>query len=286
MVKRVYILGAGASAEAGAPMTSQLVRNLLTTELADLKFHSHNDLTVGRHFWNFLRAFVQNDQWTKNASLDPYNAEDLLNLTYTAELSGLRFPAPVSGLFVDAEWVRRMLGWAILMLLESKIAETLPASYGSFARALHPGDSIITLNYDVTVETSLLNLRGTFDYALPRGACVVDWPGVDVLSGTKVLKLHGSMNWMRCFPSEDGQQACGRVFVRPLTKIYSYGGDTFEICSCGQGSLDALIVPPAHVKAFGGTLLERVWRVAAGELRCAVELFVIGYSLPRAAMSL
>jgi hypothetical protein len=96
------------------------------------------------------------------------------------------------------------------------------------------------------------------------------------------LKLHGSMNWLQCFARKDGQQACGKVFVRPLAKIYSYGGDTFEVCSCGQGGLEALIVPPAHVKAVGGTPLERVWRVAARELRDASELFIIGYSLPRA----
>jgi hypothetical protein len=186
MAKRAYILGAGASVDAGAPVTSQFVRNLLATELADLKLHSYNDLTVGRHFWNFLEAFVQNEEWTKNAGVDPFNAEDLLNLAYTAELSGLRFPAPVSGLFLDAEWVRRMLAWAILMLLEGKIAESLPPSYGDFARTLSPGDSIITLNYDVIVETSLVDQRRAFDYALPRQTCVVDWLDVDVLSGIPI----------------------------------------------------------------------------------------------------
>jgi NAD-dependent SIR2 family protein deacetylase len=214
--------------------------------------------------------------------LDPYNAEDLLNLAHTAELSGLRFPAPVRGLFVDAEWVRRMLVWAILMLLERRIAERLPALYSDFIAALRPSDSIITLNYDIIIETCLGDLRGAFDYALPREMCVVEWPSMDVLSDTPVLKLHGSMNWMRCFPSNASQQACGKVYVRPLAQVYAYGGDTFEACTCGQGGLEALIVPPTHVKAFGGSPLERVWKVAGKELRAAAELFVIGYSLPRA----
>jgi len=77
--KRVFLLGAGASKEAGAPLTSNLIQEILGTELTDLRLRSHNDLLTGRPFWAFLKSFVKNKNWTTTVHIDPLNVEDILN---------------------------------------------------------------------------------------------------------------------------------------------------------------------------------------------------------------
>ena len=118
--------------------------------------------------------------------MDALNAEDLLSLAASAEMLGVRFPTQTEGMFADGSYVRRMLVWAVLTLLESSIASDLPAQYRMFAQAVHPTDTVMTLNYDVIVETAMWQVERGVSYALPATAVTSEVSYVDTDGGFSV----------------------------------------------------------------------------------------------------
>jgi len=123
-------------------------------------------------------------------------------------------------------------------------------------------NTVITLNYDLLLETSLARLAIPFAYGL-RG------PGVEYDSAAeaqdtqadalRILKLHGSLNWAQ---KEDGTVVVYRDYE-----------------SVRSSKLRPLLVPPTWHKSFGDALL-RVWDAAVQALAAATRITMIGFSIP------
>ena len=173
-----------------------------------------------------------------------------------------------------------------------------PEPYPAFIRLIQDlaerspdssGAAIISFNYDLAVDFGLLNADLSIDYGLGR-----EPPG-----GVPLLKLHGSLNWVKC--SKCGLVAC------PLAKYFerfpphaSVGGEqtthggisrshklelaslrsSYQHCPDGHTSPEPVIVPPTWNKGEYHQELASVWGRAARELKEAERLFVIGYSCP------
>lgn len=140
------------------------------------------------------------------------------------------------------------------------IQSLLGGWHGSHAKA-----AFITFNYDCLVERALMGLNVPFRYGFG-----VDGNGADgTASGTAksrdssvwVLKLHGSVNWMR-----------PKVGSRILKVASSYT----EVRSA-EGVPE--LVPPTWRKLFARELVE-IWKIALEELKSATRIVILGFSMP------
>ena len=156
------------------------------------------------------------------------------------------------------------------------IRSTPAPLYDEFARVLHPGDLVITFNYDLSIERAL-HAAGLWDIRTGYGFSIEDG---EQPSPVEVLKLHGSTNWrallfggMTGFFAGDGNSLGNRpvLFFRPDLEYLGYGDFIDPRCAGldNAASLPAMIMPalPKHfisrrLMARSGKLLG--WLVVAG----------------------
>ncbi len=133
-------------------------------------------------------------------------------------------------------------------------------------------DTIITFNYDLTVEAALRALGVEFSYGLrkPSQASLgLGGVGLGVLpddiapmSAPRVLKLHGSVNWAMVGESAPKLTFCG-----------SYR-------NVREQDLVPALAPPTWRKGFDGQLGD-VWEAAVRSLETATRVIILGYSIPQ-----
>lgn len=156
---------------------------------------------------------------------------------------------------------------------------------GSFLAHLQESDRIVTFNYDLLLESALyrqelwtpadgygFELQGIPD--LPRPA--------DRRSSWVIHKVHGSLNWKGIHP-----------LFRPrleLSWCYDDGTPVFpgylSKTSLGrsvpyEGAHTLCWMMPSFVKQFAAPEQLDVWRRAMSSVRCADEVVIIGYRLPK-----
>jgi len=148
---------------------------------------------------------------------------------------------------------------------------------------LREGDTIISFNYDCTIDDSLRRLGHSkwnprYGYLLPLGKGHKTLPGeehwsprgerVEKRRTIRLLKLHGSMHFKEY---KDRDQTRVLLKDRPYTKQ--------------RGGLQFTIVPPESDKPnYTKSFFPCLWRMAARELQRATTIAVIGYSVPATDM--
>lgn len=148
--------------------------------------------------------------------------------------------------------------------------------------------ALITFNYDLCLEHTLFvaGLQPDYGFSSPDSKAV------------PLLKLHGSMNWLRVEPDSIASKNVsvllpGLVALsfpsllnlggRALSdKIVSYFIDVFYTAHrLGiSGEVVPMIVPPTFSKGSRYEAIRPVWSRAAEELANAEHITFIGYSLP------
>jgi NAD-dependent SIR2 family protein deacetylase len=125
-------------------------------------------------------------------------------------------------------------------------------------------NTVITFNYDLVLDDALVRVGLSPWYGL--GNC-----------GDKsvpLLKLHGSANWGVC-------KQCGTPVIFPEKVTQSFSQLTSAPCpQCGQSGMQPLLVPPSWDKSEYCATMRPVWEAAVAELRRATRVCIIGYSLP------
>ena len=283
----VFILGAGASRLAGAPL------------MADFLDRSEALLRTGKvphhreHFERILDARGKLQAVHSKSTLDISNIEEVFNAFELAKIIGA-FPGGDEAYVNQAiASLRKVISVTLENLItfpvinKSKIGP--PEPYQQFAELLYhltrvaePNNSasVITFNYDLAVDYALsFNSLGP-DYAI----------GESVGRGIPLLKLHGSTNWAKC-------DVCGEVISFSLDDFfqkYHFPGlaDRQSVflqlserlsnethCDKALGP-EPFIVPPTWNKADHHGAIAPVWRRAAKELSEAQYIFIVGYSMP------
>jgi NAD-dependent SIR2 family protein deacetylase len=294
--KNVYILGAGASADAGAPLMWNFLRK--ARELLDNPKSGLSQDARER----FQRVFEY------RASLYPALRKIKIDLDNIEELFGLVDMAKQFG-DEEADAMRKDLIYLIactlekLILLEYSKGVIHPSdTYSRFAKMLSETwkkwwtssdvakrDSIITFNYDVALDHALSFHELGYTYGLPSSKSHLDMH--------LLLKLHGSLNWGIC-------EQCGNIqevglippgYIDKLRLIagsekqkvdFSPSSIVYQTkCSkCDKGdteeTLTPLIVPPTWNKGDYHRHVQPVWEHALKELRSAYRIIIIGYSMP------
>jgi hypothetical protein len=165
-------------------------------------------------------------------------------------------------------------------------------------RAVHPGDVVITFNYDLACERAL-RTAGLWEIGDGYGFTIAD--RMTPPAKVKVLKLHGSTNWLRIlFGGIKGFSQASNVYgprpvvFRDADYIYlGYANDVRDPLRNGisiTGGVPALILPTLHKDFFHQTSFGRewesfwsyLWTQAAHALHSSDRIVIIGYSVPAA----
>ncbi len=261
---RVFVIGAGVSASCGIAVANQILREAVIR--MEGKDSSKTD-----QIHKLLRYLYPNfDKHLRNYP----NIEDFLNLLEMAKR------------FNSEEFIASEL-WSVRKLNEVK-RNTLRAvtDYiwdrmhekgkdqcirGFVHQNLHEGDTIISFNWDLTIERALEEYPGDpgFLYTYSRSREEKHFT---------LLKPHGSIDWFN------------RKGMRRLVSDADIGNLDDTLCYYPRFDrakhpelveVPPVIVPPIATKQFEFDFLKRTWRFAYRAVSDATQLHIIGYSLPR-----
>jgi len=288
-MKTVFIFGAGASKDCGAPLVNEFLDKAR-------RFYSLREPGVvedAEAFEDVFKAVAELRTVHDKSYLDLDNIEDLFATVETAllirkfadrslpEIENLRasliklivrtlelsvkFPAPNNELAFPPAYDR------FLSMLRDTISEAPPSDPHSFV--------FITFNYDLIFDVLFTFGGFPYDYCLDDSKSSQASP---------FLKLHGSVTWGFC-------EKCHRIIPYNLQELkgahpvfrppvrFSLGTNLKKIkCyGCVQPLAGPpMLVPPTWNKTQYQAQIANVWRRAALELGQAQNIIVIGYSMP------
>jgi len=277
--KTIYVLGAGASRHAGYPLCSELWPRMamwvLESQDQNPEYRQVLDaiVTINGPVVDLERVFTNLD-----LGLGAFQA---LTENQRNRLTGR---------------IQRCLRDYFKSICDQHLASPL---YEAFADRVRQGDQVVTFNYDVALENALIK-AGKFGVKNGYGSSLeADWDEPD--SQVKVLKLHGSINWIgllfggvttgfSAFRNSLGE----RPFVDNVESLLpSYPGRVLDKSFQGGGVTNGAttLVLPTYEKKFSvetsvgeewGPFFESLWSQAAEALQQAERIVVIGYSMPDA----
>jgi len=133
-------------------------------------------------------------------------------------------------------------------------------------------NTAITFNYDLVLDDALRRVEANPGYELQDARYEEMKVGYPVVP---LLKLHGSTNWAIC--------KCNQIHV--LEEKATSDPSTFRSMpcrKCGEPGLRLLLVPPSWDKSEYSEVMRPVWRKAVEAIQTATRICVIGYSMPEA----
>jgi len=292
----VFILGAGFSRNAGAPLIRDFLdhsRQLYEDPTVDLTDFERDQFQIA---FEFKRKMAQARE---KIAIDLDNIEKLFGLVdiserlhssptetrnaivyliartiygcvsrnnHTAQI-GFQLPLEYDTVQMPDGWRREDRGQRM----------HLAPIYDFFAALItgkldHPDKSkirkntVITFNYDLVLDSALRRIGAEPDYGFSR---VSDHSDEDI----SIIKLHGSMNWAIC-------PACKTVSILPATSDLAPLQIMSNACRECSASTQLLLIPPSWDKSEYRGVLYPVWTRAIEELTSATHICIIGYSMP------
>ena len=231
--RTIFVLGAGASKDAGAPLMSDFldaadaIRN---RQDGSIQPNSNLD----EQFKLVFSAIAQRQGVFAKSTLELDNIESIFAAFEMAELFGRL------GSLKRAEVDR--LTTAIKSVIVTTLEKTLkfpvskgsiqpPTPYREFADLVrdlsgHFPVTVMTFNYEIAIDYALQYASIPINYCLESGTSA---------SYVSLLKLHGSLNWTRC-------PACGQIAVLRLEdwlsrKTYMGGEGRHSLNELGATSM-------------------------------------------------
>lgn len=298
MSKTVFILGAGASRDSGAPLMNDFLdraRKLYGSGECGEKYRADFERVTG--------AISDLQKIHSKSELDIYNIEEVFAAFEMAKLIN-KFPGERIRKEEDIDLLIKSLKRVIYVTLDrstpltTKNAESLPpasGSYGEFTGLIKTimkkelkVPTIITFNYDLAIDYAL------FRHGFPINYCFTS-NEENRVGEINLIKLHGSLNWFECkekktiipyeieqkkmFISEfqrnhSGEKYYFNIFEKITDNKIFYKGINYDVVP------EPFIIPPTWDKSIYHQELSRVWSQAALDLSIAENIYVIGYSLP------
>lgn len=288
MSKTVFILGAGASKEAGAPLMQEFL------DVADDLRNAKQTGEMSEDFDLVFKAIYALRPAYANANVDlSNNIESVFAAFEMARLIGQLGNLEPEEIDRLPRAMRRVIELTLEVAIKLQVTDKRvrpPIPYEAFAELLKDisnsraassnSASVITFNYDLCIDYAL------HFKSVPTNYCL-DTTGT---SGIKLLKLHGSLNWARC-------PECCKVTAWRMDKFFSNRNWTIweetkdvilNIASqikqykhCGEvPAEEPYVVPPIWNKTEYHEHLKPVWQAATNELHEAENIIICGYSLP------
>jgi hypothetical protein len=291
--KALYILGAGFSIPAGAPGQEIILKNILEFDSSTLMTDERDIYLQNQEiFKKFLISIFP------GFSPETLTLEDILTPIDRAiiESRALR-----KYIFTDLIEIRQVINSIIILFFKHKLKKLTNVQYlENFAdylinseEKIKDSNAVITLNWDIILDDVLQrkfkNKKFAIDYMMQvtnyypqkpiMPALVAHQKGYKTI---KLLKMHGSMNWLLC-PS------CGRLYSAFNEKISSFefiSKPTCRLCIRNyiQDSyfLKSQLLLPTFLKDLSNAQYKLLWQNAGIELSEAAKIIFIGYSFPQA----
>jgi hypothetical protein len=270
----VIIFGAGASAPAGLPLGASLASELRAW------------LTPGRASSEFEIWKALEDDGTFRGSGDLELDLTRLDVRLIEEVR--RRPLE-RGVSIEAGGAKDITTFRTLTLPDNLSSMLLTRQSEAFAanrveylrrfirQHVHPGDTIVTFNYDTLVEAILQDegrwgLRNGYGIDLSEA-----YPGVSGEPGSPstVLKLHGSVGWM--------SEVAKSGLLLSQAALRAIGYPTLERKDFAVSrDVRYTSVLPSYIKGFNRYPLVALWRAAGEVIRMADRVAIVGYSMPSA----
>lgn len=283
-VKTVFILGAGASRQAGAPLVGDFI-----DKARDL-YRTGSVGTRDGDFTTFFEALSDAQVIHSKSRLDTNNIESVFSAFEFAQIVKSFCGYGPNQIAALPEVARGLITQTIEETLRFPMDQGVlgsPEPYDAFARLVlalqqKPGVAhdvaIVSFNYDYAVDFAFRDWQWGVDYGF-------DAPRRGALP---VLKLHGSLHWGGCsrcdavIPMSFDALMQNRGFAPEVTSIkLAFSERLGQLRHCDLAvRRDPVIVPPTSNKVDYHVRLSAVWSAAARELAAADNIFVIGYSLP------
>jgi len=287
MSEIVFILGAGASADAGAP-----VMNNFWDYAWNIYTHMKEEDNDYQYFRTCFKAIYAIDEFQAKSFLDSRNLETVFcalemgkQLGRFGRLSSSEIEESITSLY---RVIARTLEDSVLLHLPTMDDSQIeaPEHLNVFSKTIGRNlnrVSIITFNYDTALEYSLHKNGIKYDYCFESKTTDN--------SILPIYKLHGSLNWRT---SRDGKLIDALNFSSESDVLVSYRPDNggrfrkkkinfsrllFTSSSDQKYVNYPLIIPPTWNKA-SYPIISNVWKNAAEELQNAQTLVFVGYSFP------
>ena len=292
-MKTVFILGAGASQAAGAPLMFDFIDRAS-------RIHRRRESGWAKESFDYVNDARKKLQVAyAKSSVDLDNIENLFSTFEMASLIGRLSDLPEE----VVEHLPRHLRYVIMRSLEKTILFPIngqdkiiaaPKYYDAFAQLVVELSklrdvgpiAVINFNYDLCLDYALVLAGKTPYYSLESHR-----PPRDSIH---VMKVHGSLNW--------STTASGREYaISPLKPLEMKAyWDRLGLNEPAERPIDTmelmfgpdkfgerlhpvpLIVPPTWNKGKYQEMLKPVWKAASEALSSAENVVVIGYSLPPA----
>jgi hypothetical protein len=288
MSNTIFVLGAGASKAAGAPLMAEFL------DVAHNLWKTGQAKEVEKNFADVFGAISALQEVHSKSQLDIDNVESVFATLEMAKTLN-KFPQLDTSLLDSMiESMKIVIGQTIELTLKVPVRDKRPESpipYGDFAELIQwlreesmPQHTIaiITFNYDLACDFALYQHGFYVDYALGEKTAQETLP---------LLKLHGSLNWAYCpelervvpwtmqahfskynwhFLSSDTQF----VLLRMIPHLKDFKYEDKAVLP------EPVLVPPTWNKSQHHRNLSDVWARSASELSEAENIFIIGYSLP------
>lgn len=301
--KTIYVLGAGASKPSGAPMQAELLPLILdpardprTRRLSSYgKFVRHQQ-EVKAFLERVFRYPREMDVTLEDAmtTIDrALLAKETVRGMPPVQLAEAQRALVACTVEVIAACLERSYLDPAAKAFEERLARFAEARIEAAARR-EEASSFISLNWDIIMDGALYRAGAGRQAFVDYGSLAYHYDdemspyhvggrltNTEALSdhglhGLKLLKLHGSFNWVTC-------PTCGRLYVKISQKIATDVVRQRTHCEpCGEAVLQPIVVTPSLLKDLGLVHLKMVWHMAALELSQADRLVFLGYSFPQA----
>lgn len=301
-MKTVFVLGAGFSVEAGAPMQENIMGEIFRIHSKNAQKYSENDFIL---FENLLTKQL----FYKESQFEKIQLEDLFTPLDRCLADNINFrDLSLHEILKTRQAIFNIIGTTMRILLEenpnkknyidqfadylvNESSKRIDKKY----RTVDPV-SVISTNWDILLDTSIYN---TIRQKHPENA-VVDYccyissldeddetvkPGLEKIGAggfnVKLLKIHGSLNWLQC-------SRCMRLYAGFNQKIALRNDKTCRHCNKNFHSdnpvnlLISNLIMPTFIKDLSNPQYKLIWQNAGIELSEADKIVFIGYSLPSA----
>lgn len=299
--RTVVILGAGATAACGGPVTDQILPLGLERRASIDQQGMIADLVVP--FLNRYYGWKEDDHRSSRALPS-------LTLFMSAIDIAIERKQPFG-----PEWplqqmveLRRAVEFLIFKVLTvelERLSNNSISLHREMLEKVFPNGRtprVISLNYDVIIDNAMI------EYGLKLGRSY--FPDYSARISTRfyarspdkfgsLLKLHGSLNFKYCANcqrlaialSDDGRftrKALADIFEQydedreadePLAGAYTSSAQSRKCTRCGY-PVQPILVSPTHRKDYRNAHLGQIWMEAERQLRQADNVHFVGYSLP------
>lgn len=300
-MKTVYVIGAGFSKGAGAPMQYEIVRDIF--QIAVTNPYQFREGTVEQ-----FRSFLLNTIVADIENTESIQLEDIFTPIDRCITDNIAFrDYDVNTLKKIRETIYYLIGKTIEIRLRGGGAQYVDIfAWHLVSQSSHRKDknysktdpvTVLSTNWDILLDNALKRVirekysnDAVVDYCCYISSYDEDdntiKPGLLKLGeggfNVKLLKLHGSLNWLHC-------PRCMRIYVSFDQKIAANMVDTVKCRHCQNNFgtdhshyLTSNLIMPTFIKDLSNPQYKIIWQNAGIELSEADNIVFLGYSLPLA----